>query len=177
MIIERNRNTMKKRKVHSLTGRITYEVMLAAFKAVKKNRGAAGVDKVSINMFELNLEQNLLALMREMKTRGAFEAYPLRRVYIFKDPQKTKTRPLGIPVVRDRVAQEVLRRLLQPIFEKLFHDNSFGFRPFKNCHMAIEKALCLHNEGYKVVLDADIKGFFDNIPHETIMKLVSNISS
>ena len=164
---------MKKRKVHSLTGRIDDKMMRAAFKAVKKNRGAAGVDKVCIGMFEQNLEANLDSLMRDLKTRGQFQAKPLRRVHIFKDAKKTKTRPLGIPIVRDRIAQEVLRRLLAPIFERKFHDNSYGFRRFRNCHMAIQKALEYHAEGFKVVLDADIKGFFDNIPHDVIMKLVA----
>ena len=111
---------MKKVKVHSLTGRITYTVMLQAFKAVKSNRGAAGVDKQSIVMFEKNLEENLLSLMGALKTRGQFKPKPLRRVHIPKGPPgSNQTRPLGIPVVRDRVAQEVLRRLLAPIFEPL----------------------------------------------------------
>ena len=164
----------KKIKVHSLTGRIDFKLMLAAFKAVKRNRGAAGIDKVSIGMFERNLVLNLMALMRDLKTRNAFNTKPLRRVHIFKDPQKTKTRPLGIPIVRDRIAQEVIRRLIEPVFEPKFHDNSFGFRPHRNCHKAIEQVLEYHNKGLVVVLDADIKGFFDNIPHEVIMKLVAS---
>lgn len=165
---------MKKNvKVHSLTGRITYPIMLKAFKAVKRNRGAAGVDKQSIAMFEQQLEQNLNALMRNLKTRGQFRPKPLRRVRIPKSPRSKETRPLGIPVVRDRVAQEVLRQLLAPIFEPLFHEDSYGFRPKRNCHMAIERALKGHGEGLHHVLDADIKGFFDNIPHEAIMQLVA----
>jgi len=169
-----DRNTMSKIKVHSLTGRITYQLMLQAFKAVKRNRGAAGVDKQSIAMFEFNLEENLLSLMRDLKTRGQFTPMPLRRVHIPKGPPgSNQTRPLGIPVVRDRVAQEVLRRLLAPIFEPQFHEDSYGFRPNRNCHKAIERALKLHGEGFLHVLDADIKGFFDNIPHEVIMQRVA----
>jgi RNA-directed DNA polymerase len=165
---------MNKGKVHSLTGRITVPLMLQAFKAVKRNRGAAGVDKQSIALFEANLEQNLQALMRELKTRGQFMPKPLRRVHIPKGPRgSNQTRPLGIPVVRDRVAQEVLRSLLAPIFEPMFHPDSYGFRPKRNCHMAIERALNLHGEGLVHVLDADIKGFFDNIPHEVIMQHVA----
>ncbi len=163
---------MKKRKVHSLTGRITPKVMLQAFRAVKKNRGAAGVDKVSIKMFEANCEENLMALMKALKT-GEFRPMPLRRVHIPKGPGTTKTRPLGIPVVRDRVAQEVLRRLLAPVFEPQFHEASYGFIKGRNCHQAIEKVLEHHNQGYRVVLDADIKGFFDNIPFAVIMKAVA----
>jgi group II intron reverse transcriptase/maturase len=162
----------KKVKVHSLTGRITPKLMRAAFQAVKRNRGAAGVDKVSIDMFAANLEENLAALMRELKS-GSFRPLPLRRVHIPKGPGSTKLRPLGIPVVRDRVAQEVLRRLLAPIFEPQFHDASYGFIPGRNCHQAIEQVLELHRQGYKVVLDADIQGFFDNLPHSIIMEAVA----
>lgn len=163
---------MKKIKVHSLTGRITPKLMQQAFLAVKRNRGAAGVDKVSIGMFEANLDENLDALMRDLKSRR-FRPRPLRRVHIPKGPGSKKTRPLGIPIVRDRVAQEVVRRLLAPIFEPKFHECSFGFIPGRNCHMAIERVLELHRQGFRVVLDADIQGFFDNIPHKIIMQMVA----
>ena len=163
---------MKKIKVHSLTGRITPQVMLEAFRAVKRNRGAAGVDKVSIQMFQQNLDDNLNKLMRELKD-GSFCPVPLRRVHIPKGPGSTKTRPLGIPCVRDRVAQEVLRRLLAPIFEPLFHENSYGFIPNRNCHMAIRRVLELHQQGDLVVLDADICGFFDNLSHKIIVDAVA----
>ena len=162
----------KKVKVHSLTGRITPKVMRQAFQAVKRNRGAAGVDKVSIKMFAANLKENLAALMRNLKD-GSFRPCPLRRVHIPKGPGSKKLRPLGIPVVRDRVAQEVIRRLLAPIFEPQFHDASFGFIQGRNCHQAIERVLELHRRGYTVVLDADIAGFFDNIPHSIIMDVVA----
>jgi len=162
----------KKIKVHSLTGRITPELMRKAFKAVKRNRGAAGVDKVSIQMFEDNLEENLAALMRDLKA-GTFRPKPLRRTMIPKGPDSNKLRPLGIPVVRDRVAQEVVRSLLAPVFEPRFHEASFGFIQGRNCHQAIERVLELHRQGYKVVLDADIQGFFDNIPHKIIMEAVA----
>jgi RNA-directed DNA polymerase len=162
---------IKKIKVHSLTGRINNDLMHKAFKAVKKNRGAAGVDKISIKMFEANLEENLSSLMRELKT-GTFQPKPLRRVHVPKD--ENKTRPIGIPVVRDRVAQEVCRRLLEPIFEPLFLDASCGFRPGRNCHLAIEKVLALHEQGFLYVVDADIKSFFDTIPHWIIMRLLAS---
>jgi group II intron reverse transcriptase/maturase len=153
-------------KVHSLTGRITPELMHEAFRAVKRNRGAAGIDKVSVGRFEANLEPNLQALMRQLKD-GSFEPRPLRRVYIPKGDGKT--RPLGIPAVRDRVAQEVLRRLLSPIFEGIFHDDSYGFRPGRGCHQAVARVLETWREGHGYVFDADIQGFFDNIPHSVIM--------
>ena len=159
-----------KPKVHSLTGRITLPLLHAAFKAVRRNRGAAGIDKVSIKMFEANLAQNLLALERDLKN-GSFQPLPLRRKYL--DKGGGKLRPLGIPAVRDRVAQEVLRRLLHPIFEPLFHEASFGFRPGRNCHQALELAIQHHEEGYRVVLDADIVGCFDNLPHALIKEAVA----
>lgn len=96
-------------KVHSLTGRITSEMMRKAFRNVKRNRGVAGVDRVSIDMFEANLEANLDSLMRDLKRRR-FTPMPLLRAYVPKSP--TQNRPLGIPAVRDRVAQDVLRQLL-----------------------------------------------------------------
>lgn len=157
-------------KAHSLTGRITDGLMLASFKAVKRNRGAAGIDKVSIKMFEANLADNLRALMRDLKT-GSFQPFPLRRHLIPKN--ETEFRPLGIPAVRDRVAQEVVRRLLNPIFEPLFHPASFGFRQGRNCHRALEAVLKLHDEGFRFVVDADIRGFFDNLSHKVIMQAVA----
>jgi len=160
-------------KHHSLTGRITFALVYHAFLNVKRNRGAAGIDKQSIEMFEVNLEQNLDALMRDLKTRGAFSPKPLRRVYL--DKGNGKFRPLGIPVVRDRIAQDVLKQLLEPLFEPLFHENSCGFRPERSCHQAIEKVLDIWHDGNRHVLDADIKGFFDNIPHHIIMTGLSNV--
>ena len=160
-------------KHHSLTGRITIKLVRQSFLNVKRNRGAAGVDKQSINMFEANLEQNLLALMRDLKTRGKFSPQPLRRVLL--DKGNGKFRPLGIPVVRDRIAQDVLRQLLEPLFEPLFHPNSWGFRPKRNCHQAVDLVLDIWRKGNRHVLDADISGFFDNIPHHVIMTGLSNV--
>lgn len=157
-------------KAHSLTGRITLELVRSAFRAVKRNRGAAGIDKVSIQMFEANLEENLSSVLRGLKD-GSFQPMPLRRQFI--DKGHGKLRPLGIPAVRDRVAQETLRRLLSPLFEPKFHDASFGFRPKRNCHMALEQALREHENGLSIVLDADISGFFDNLPHPVILAAVA----
>ena len=163
-----------KLKVHSLTGRITSKLVYEAWRSVRRNRGAAGIDKVSIQMFAKNLAANLDRLMRELKQR-TYEPLPARRVYIPKDAKQTKFRPLGIPAVRDRVAQEVLRRLLTPIFEARFHDHSFGFRPGRSCHQAVEKVLELGRQGHRWVLDADISGFFDNLRHQAVMGELSEV--
>jgi retron-type reverse transcriptase len=146
-----------KHRVHSLTGRITREALHKAFKAVKRNRGAAGLDKQSIKMFEANLDENLLALLRELKS-GTYQPIPLRRVYI---PKGTgAVRPLGIPAVRCRVAQEVIRALIEPVFEPTFHDRSHGFRRHRSCHTAMAQLVEWHQHGYRVVVDADLQGFF-----------------
>ena len=163
-----------KRKIHSLTGRITPKLVYEAWRAVRRNRGAAGVDKVSIQRFEKNLNANLDRLMRELKQR-TYQPLPAKRVYIPKDVKRKKFRPLGIPAVRDRVAQEVLRRLLSPIFEARFHDHSFGFRPGRSCHDAVEKVLEISRQGYRYVLDADISGFFDNLSHAAIMRELCDV--
>ncbi len=131
-------------KFHSLTGRIDLDRMRRAFLAVKRNRGAAGVDKVSIRAFEANLDDNLAALMFDLK-RGRYRAIPLRRVFIPKG--EGKLRPLGIPTVRDRVAQEVVRSILEPFFEPHFSEFSFGFRPRRNAHQAIEALRSAHADG------------------------------
>lgn len=124
-------------------------------------------------MFNANMEQNLAKLMRELKDRS-YQPSPLKRVYIPKDLSKNpKLRPLGIPAVRCRCAQEVVRMLLNPIFDQTFHPMSFGFRPGRNCHQAISQVKKYLDDGYKWVVDADIKGFFDNIPHDVIMEKVS----
>ena len=147
-------------KVHSLTGRITSKLVFESWRVVRRNRGAAGIDKVSIQMFEKNLDANLDRLMRELKD-GSFQPLPARRVYIPKDAKGTKFRPLGIPAVRDRVAQEVLRRLVSPVFEAKFHVHSYGFRKGRSCHDAVQKVLEIGRQGYRYVLDADISGFLD----------------
>jgi RNA-directed DNA polymerase len=157
-------------RVHSLTGRITPGAMYEAFRSVRRNRGAAGIDRQSIKMFEANLASNLDALMREMKD-GTYKPIPLRRVFVPKGGGKF--RPLGIPAVRCRVAQEVVRRLLNPIFDPSFHEQSHGFRENRSCHSAMAQIVELRHKGYRAVVDADISGFFDNIPHALILELVA----
>ncbi len=160
----------EKLKVHSLTGRITEELMHKAFKAVKKNRGTAGIDKISIEMYKSNLIENLLSLMGELK-KGTYQPTPLKRVFIPKG--NGKLRPLGIPTVKCRIAQEVIRRLINPTFETGFNDNSFGFRPGRNCHQAVERVMHCARQGFRFVVDIDVEKFFDNIPHDLIMESIA----
>jgi RNA-directed DNA polymerase len=159
-------------KHHSLTGRITWSLMVESFRSVARNKGAAGVDGVSVELFRSNLLDNLSALKRALK-RDTFQPMPSRRVLIPKGDNKF--RPLGIPTVRDRVAQEVLRRLLQPLFEPLFHPDSYGFRTGRSTHMALRRVLELKRREYRHVFDADVNGFFDNLPLAVIMRGLTNV--
>ncbi|KEF35844.1 Retron-type reverse transcriptase [Schinkia azotoformans MEV2011] len=143
--------------------------MEEALKEVKRNRGAAGIDGVSIRGFEYGLEDNVQVLQRELREKS-YKPRPVKRVYIPK-PDGTK-RPLGIPTVRDRVVQASVRRILEPIFEAKFLDCSFGFRPNRSAHLALEKIRKDLMDGYVYVIDADLKSYFDTIPHEKLISLV-----
>jgi RNA-directed DNA polymerase len=144
--------------------------MFRAFKKVRKNRGAPGVDGVTVQMFEANLEQNLVSLMYDLKHYGAYVPSPVRRVYIPKG--RGKLRPLGIPTVRDRVAQEVVRHLLEPIFDPTFADSSYGFRPGRNAHQALEAVLAGMRR-LPIVADCDIHACYDNILPEVVIDRVA----
>lgn len=161
----------KKFRHHSLTGRITPDTLYKAWRKVRANRGAAGVDKQSVQMFESNLDENLAKLLKELKS-GTFSPLPLLRRFIEKSVGKF--RPLGIPVVRDRVGQEMLRALLARIFERLFHDSSHGFRRNRSCHTAMEELMGYVRKGWNMwIVEADIVGFFDNISHRLIYDMVA----
>jgi RNA-directed DNA polymerase len=140
----------------------------AAWCSVKANGGRAGSDHQSITHFELNLEENLRKLEEELRTR-TYCPRPIRRVYIDKSGSKDK-RPLGIPSVRDRVVQGALRLVIEPIFEREFSPASFGFRPGLGCKNALREVDRLLKSGYVHVVDADIKAYFDSIPHDLLMQ-------
>jgi group II intron reverse transcriptase/maturase len=139
-----------------------------AYKLVKANKGSAGVDGQSIAEFEEDLKNNLFKIWNRMSS-GSYFPPPVRRVDIPKD--NGKTRPLGIPTVSDRIAQTVVKRYLEPIMEEYFHADSYGYRPGKSAIEAIGVARqrCWR---YDWVLDLDIKGFFDNIDHDLLMRAV-----
>lgn len=161
----------KKFRHHSLTGRIMPDTLYKAWRKVRANRGAAGVDKQSVQMFESNVDKNLGKLLKELKG-GTFSPLPLLRRFIEKSVGKF--RPLGIPAVRDRVGQEMLRALLAPIFERLFHDSSHGFRKLRSCHTAMRELMGYARQGWNMwIVEADIIGFFDNISHKLIYDLVA----
>src|SRR5947209_584884 len=142
----------------------------AAFVKVAANDGAAGVDHVTVTMFEGRLEANLKALSDALRT-GTYCPQAIRRHFIPK-PGTKERRPLGIPTVRDRVAQSALRHVLEPIFERDFAAHSYGFRPGKGCKDALRRVDELLKAGYTHVVDADLKGYFDTIPHDRLLALV-----
>ena len=142
----------------------------AAFRRVAANQGAAGVDHVTVMMFEGRLEANLKDLSDALRT-GTYRPQAIRRHWIPK-PGSQERRPLGIPTVRDRVVQTALRQVLEPIFERDFAAQSYGFRPRKGCKDALRRVDELLKAGYTHVVDADLKSSFDTIPHDRLLALV-----
>jgi RNA-directed DNA polymerase len=139
-----------------------------AYKRVKANRGAAGVDGVSIADFDQDLGNNLYRIWNRMSS-GSYFPPAVRRVDIPKGDGRT--RPLGIPTVSDRIAQTVVKRYLEPIVEPVFHNDSYGYRPGRSAHDALAAARqrCWR---YDWVVDLDIRGFFDEIDRELLMRAV-----
>ena len=142
------------------------KTLSAAWLKVAANKGAAGVDKISIKRFGLRAQLYLTELEQELRG-GTFQPSAVKRVYIPKDGKKT--RPLGIPTVKDRIVQTALKMVLEPIFEKEFLPTSYGFRPCRGCKDALREVDRLLKEGYTWVVDADVKSYFDSIPHDLLM--------
>jgi len=146
--------------------------LLAAFARVKANRGAAGCDHQTIAMYEADLEANLQDLSDRLCS-GAYRPQRIRRVHIPK-PGSREGRPLGIPTVRDRIVQTALRHVIEPIFERDFAEHSYGFRPNRGCKDALRRVEVLLKAGYTYVVDADLKSYFDTIPHQPLMERVGH---
>lgn len=142
----------------------------SSFARVKANHGAAGADHQTVEMYEAHLEENLQGLGEQLKS-GWYQPRHIRRVLIPK-PGKSELRPLGIPTVRDRVVQGALRAVLEPIFEREFAEHSYGFRPGRGCKDALRRVAALLQDGQHWVVDADLKGYFDSIPHDRLMARV-----
>lgn len=155
---------MEKAKSWSIPKRFVWE----AYKRVKANRGAAGVDDQSIEEFEADLKNNLYKLWNRMSS-GSYFPPPVRRVQI--DKRDGGKRPLGIPTVSDRIAQAVVKAYLEPEWEKHFHPDSYGYRPGKSALEAVGAARqrCWRHAW---VLDLDIRAYFDSIPHDLLLRAV-----
>ncbi len=143
----------------------------AAFSQIAANKGAAGVDHVTVKMFDDRLGENLKQLSEDLRS-GRYRPQQIRRHYIPKAGSKEK-RPLGIPTVRDRVVQTAILNALEPIFERDFAEHSYGFRPGRGCKDALRRVDQLLKAGYTYVVDADLKSYFDTIPHDRLMGLVA----
>lgn len=143
----------------------------AAFAKVKANRGAAGVDHQTIEMFEAHLETNLTRVSQQLAD-GSYRPQAVRRKWIAK-PGSSEKRPLGIPTVRDRVVETALRNVLEPIFERDFAAHSYGFRPGRGCKDALRRVDHLLKAGYTWVVDADLQSYFDTIPQQKLQGQVA----
>jgi len=137
------------------------------FELVRRNHGAPGIDGVSIADFEANLDEELSQLQQELTT-WTYQPTPVRRVEIPK-PDGKGVRLLGIPTVRDRVVQTTLKLLLEPIFDPHFSPNSYGFRPGRSQHQAVQAAQQIVNSGKPYVVDIDLSKFFDRIHHDRLI--------
>jgi len=140
-----------------------------AWQKVARNKGAAGVDGQSVERFEARAEESL-AELGEALVSGTYRPQPVKRVEIPKGPGRT--RPLGIPAVKDRIVQTALKLVIEPIFEREFLSSSYGFRPGRGCKDALREVDGLIQEGFTHVVDADLASYFDTIPHERLMALV-----
>lgn len=145
--------------------------LIAAYKSVRRNKGAPGIDSVTVAAYGEKLHENTEKLHQELKT-GTYEPSAVKRVEIPKPDGSN--RPLGIPTVRDRVVQQAMLNVLQPIFEPTFHPSSYGYRPKRSCQKAVAKAERFMNRyGLKHVVDMDLSKCFDRLDHEQIIKSVN----
>ena len=164
------------RRFHALYDKLTRsDVMWQAWINVATNQGAPGVDGVSIDSVKVGGYEGVTSFLDELSTAVNDQSYrpqPLRRVNIPKAGKSGETRPLGIPVLRDRVLMSAAKLILEPIFEAQFSPVSFGFRPRRSAHDALEVIRQGANAGAHWVLDADIKSCFDEIDHEALMALI-----
>lgn len=158
-------------KWHSLIDKVNAERTLkAAWRRVERNGGSEGVDGERIKDFKHGVEMRLSNLSEQLR-KDQYEPLPIRRVYIPKLGSH-EMRPLGIPTVRDRVAQTALRSVIEPIFERDFSEHSYGFRPGRSTKDALRRVDGLLREGRTWVVDVDITRYFDTIPHQPLMKEV-----
>ncbi|WP_201276160.1 group II intron reverse transcriptase/maturase [Methylotetracoccus oryzae] len=157
---------------YSLMDKVCAPKTLAlAWARVRANRGAAGVDGQGVERFAAQAERYLAELSRALR-EGCYRPAAVKRVEIPKGPGQT--RPLGIPTVQDRIVQTALKLVIEPIFEVQFLATSFGFRPGRGCKEALREVDRLLKAGYTQVVEADLKGYFDRIPHERLMARVAS---
>lgn len=156
-------------KWHSLIDKVyKRENLLSAYREVAANKGAPGVDHITVEDFGASLIRDVSKLEKQLRD-GTYLPQAIKRVHIPKLGSK-ETRPLGIPTVRDRVVQNALRHVLEPILERQFAEHSYGFRPKRGCKDALRRVDGLVKAGYKYTVDVDLKSYFDTIPHDLLIK-------
>jgi len=154
----------------SVEGVVKRENMLSAWKQVKANKGASGIDNISIEEFPKYARENWEGIKQSL-LKGEYQPCAVKRVEIPKD--SGGTRKLGIPTVMDRVIQQAISQVLTPVFDPHFSESSFGFRPNRSAHQAVHKVLKDIGEGYRYVVDIDLEKFFDTVDHDVLMSRVS----
>ena len=142
-----------------------------AWEKVESNAGGSGVDNITVARFAKDCPRGLLDLKEQLR-KASYQPLPVKRVWIPK-PGTMEKRPLGIPVVRDRIVQTALRMVIEPIFEHRFAEHSYGFRPGRGCKDALRRVQVLLDEDYTWIVDADLKGYFDTIPKDRLMSRVA----
>lgn len=156
-------------KAHSLIDKVyNWDNLVRAWRRVRRNKGTHGLDRVTIRHFEADWKTHLREIQRKLKQRR-YEPQPVRRVYIPKESNPKKKRPLGIPVVADRVVGQALLLVLDPLFDAQMSQRSFGFRRGRKAHDAVATLIRDGKEGYRYVVDADIASFFDRLDHQVVM--------
>ena len=161
--------THPQHRFQSLYGQLNTDALYRAWSNLNK-QSAAGIDGVTANQFEQRLPENLHTLAQQLKDKR-FRVNDVKRVYIPK--ANGKERPLGLPAVADKVVQQAVSELLQSIWEQYFQRNSYGYRPHKSAHQAVHcLQLNLQFKGYGYIVEADIKGFFDNMDHTWLMRML-----
>jgi len=159
-------------KAHSLIDKVyRWDNLYRAWRRVRANKGTHGLDRVTIRHFEKDWELHLREIQRKLRQRG-FIPQPVRRAYIPKTSNPKQRRPLGIPVVADRIVGQALIQVLDPLFDPFLSDQSFAYRKGRSAHDAVIAVIQARNEGFRYLLDADIKSFFDLIDHQVIMSCV-----
>jgi len=148
---------------------LTSDNLRTAWKRVKANKGAPGIDGVTIEAFPAYLRTHWEGIRRQLET-GQYRPRAVRRVEIPKDDGSK--RPLGIPTVMDRVIQQAIAQVLSPIFEPRFSPSSFGFRPGRNAHQAIKQVQAQVKDGYAIAVDIDLAKFFDTVNHDVLMEII-----
>ena len=159
-------------KAHSLIDKVyRWDNLYKAWRRVRANKGAHGLDRVTIHAFEADLDTHLREIQRKLMEHR-YVPQPVRRVYIPKASDPKQRRPLGIPTVADRIVGQAILQIVDPLFDSQMSNRSYGFRKERNAHQAIATILKDVKEGFRVVLDADITSFFDQLDHQVVMSRV-----